>query len=102
MKSCAAALEPGLPLRQDEIATRYGVSKISVREALLQLVAEGLVASQPDRGFTVSGLQPQEAEKILEICAILECQAIQARFTVSARAPRTKVPALVHFARSEK
>ncbi len=47
-------LEPGLPLRQDEIAARCGVSKIPVREALLQLVAEGLVAFQPNRGFTVA------------------------------------------------
>ena len=38
-------LEPGLPLRQDEIAARCGVSKIPVREALLQLVAEGLVTA---------------------------------------------------------
>ena len=58
-------LEPGLPLRQDEIAARCGVSKIPVREALLQLVAEGLVVLQPNRGFTVAGLQPQEAEEIL-------------------------------------
>jgi DNA-binding GntR family transcriptional regulator len=70
-------LEPGLPLRQDEIAARHGVSKIPVREALLQLVAEGLVALQPNRGFTVSQLQPQEAEEILEIRAVLECQAVR-------------------------
>lgn len=70
-------LEPGLPLRQDEIAARCGVSKIPVREALLQLVAEGLVALQPNRGFTVAGLQPQEAEEILEIRAVLECQAMR-------------------------
>ncbi|MET0866584.1 MAG: GntR family transcriptional regulator [Pseudorhodoplanes sp.] len=70
-------VEPGLPLRQDEIATRCGVSKIPVREALLQLVAEGLVAFQPNRGFTVAGLQPEEAEEILEIRAVLECQAIR-------------------------
>jgi DNA-binding GntR family transcriptional regulator len=70
-------LEPGLPLRQDEIAARCGVSKIPVREALLQLVAEGLVNFQPNRGFTVAGLQPQEAEEILEIRAVLECQAIR-------------------------
>ena len=70
-------LEPGLPLRQDEIAARCGVSKIPVREALLQLVAEGLVVLQPNRGFTVAGLQPQEAEEILEIRAALECQAMR-------------------------
>ena len=54
-------VEPGVPLRQDEIAARHGVSKIPVREALLQLVAEGLVVLQPNRGFAVSQLQPQEA-----------------------------------------
>jgi DNA-binding GntR family transcriptional regulator len=70
-------LEPGLPLRQDEIAARHGVSKIPVREALLQLVAEGLVTLQPNRGFTVSQLRPQEAEEILEIRAVLECQAVR-------------------------
>ncbi len=72
-----SGLEPGLPLRQDEIAARYGVSKIPLREALLQLVAEGLVTLQPNRGFTVAGLQPQEAAEILEIRAVLECQAIR-------------------------
>jgi DNA-binding GntR family transcriptional regulator len=70
-------LEPGVPLRQDEIAARYGVSKIPVREALLQLLSEGLVSSQTNRGFMVSSLQPEEAEEILEIRAILECQAIR-------------------------
>jgi DNA-binding GntR family transcriptional regulator len=70
-------IEPGGPLRQDEIAARHGVSKIPVREALLQLVAEGLVTAQPNRGFTVSQLRPQEAEEILEIRALLECQAVR-------------------------
>ena len=68
---------PGLPLRQDELAARHGVSKIPVREALLQLVAEGLVTAHPNRGFTVSQLSPQEAEEILEIRAVLECQAVR-------------------------
>ena len=69
--------EPGLPLRQDEIAARCGVSKIPVREALLQLTAEGLVTFQPNRGFTVAALQADEAEEILEIRAALECQAMR-------------------------
>jgi DNA-binding GntR family transcriptional regulator len=69
--------KPGAPLRQDEIAARYGVSKIPVREALLHLVAEGLATLQPNRGFTVSSLRPDEAHEILEIRAILECQAIR-------------------------
>lgn len=70
-------LEPGLPLRQDEIAARHGVSKIPVREALLQLAAEGLVTLQPNRGFTVSQLRSEEAEEILGIRAVLECEALR-------------------------
>jgi DNA-binding GntR family transcriptional regulator len=49
--------QPGAPLRQDELAANFGVSKIPVREALLQLVAEGLVVLQPNRGFTVEALR---------------------------------------------
>jgi DNA-binding GntR family transcriptional regulator len=71
------SMTPGLPLRQDEIAARHGVSKIPVREALLQLVAEGLVTAQPNRGFIVSQLSPQEAEEILELRAVLECEAVR-------------------------
>jgi DNA-binding GntR family transcriptional regulator len=70
-------LDPGGPLRQDEIAARHGVSKIPVREALLQLAAEGLVTAQPNRGFIVSQLSPQEAEEILQIRAVLECEAVR-------------------------
>ncbi len=71
------SMTPGLPLRQDEIAARHGVSKIPVREALLQLVAEGLVTAQPNRGFIVSQLSPQEASEILELRAVLECEAVR-------------------------
>jgi DNA-binding GntR family transcriptional regulator len=64
-------------LRQDELAAGFGVSKIPVREALLQLVAEGLVVLQPNRGFAVAYLAADEASEILEIRAILECEALR-------------------------
>jgi DNA-binding GntR family transcriptional regulator len=70
-------MAPGLPLRQDEIAARHDVSKIPVREALLQLVAEGLVTAHPNRGFAVAQLGAQEAGEILEIRAVLECEAVR-------------------------
>jgi DNA-binding GntR family transcriptional regulator len=69
--------QPGEPLRQDELAANFGVSKIPVREALLQLVAEGLVILQPNRGFAVAHLAADEASEILEIRAILECEALR-------------------------
>jgi DNA-binding GntR family transcriptional regulator len=67
----------GQSLRQDEIATQFGVSRIPVREALRQLEAEGLVTLHLNRGATVSVLSPAEAQEICEIRMALETTAIQ-------------------------
>ena len=70
-------VQGGQSLRQDEIATQFGVSRIPVREALRQLEAEGLVTLQPNRGATVSTLSLAEVQEICEICIALEATAIQ-------------------------
>lgn len=67
----------GQPLRQDEIAARFGVSKIPVREALFQLKAEGLVTFFPNRGAVVSELSPAEVDEIYAMRAALEVIALQ-------------------------
>lgn len=67
----------GQSLRQDEIATQFGVSRIPVREALRQLEAEGLVTLYPNRGATVSVLSSAEVSEIYEIRIALETTAIQ-------------------------
>lgn len=48
------------PIRQDDIARPFNVSKIPVREALKRLEAEGLVIFQRNRGAMVTrnGLLP--------------------------------------------
>lgn len=70
-------LKSKVPLRQDEIATRFGVSKIPVREALFQLKAEGLVAFFPNRGAVVSELSADEVDEIYIMRIALETQALQ-------------------------
>jgi DNA-binding GntR family transcriptional regulator len=65
------------PLRQDEIAAQFGVSKIPVREALFQLKAEGLVTFYPNRGAAVAELSPAEAEEIFTMRIALESTALQ-------------------------
>lgn len=67
----------GQSLRQDEIATQFGISRIPVREALRQLEAEGLVRLYPNRGATVSVLSAAEAQEICEIRIALETLALQ-------------------------
>ena len=70
-------LDGGAPLRQDEVALCFGVSRIPVREALRRLCAEGLVDFRTNRGFVVSVLAPAEARELLEIRSTLEVKAMQ-------------------------
>lgn len=65
-------LKSNQPLRQDEIAAEFGVSKIPVREALFQLKAEGLVTFYPNRGAVVSALSAAEADEIYAMRIALE------------------------------
>jgi DNA-binding GntR family transcriptional regulator len=67
----------GQPLRQDDIAARFGVSKIPLREALRRLEAEGLVAFYPNRGAVVTTLSADEAEELGEIRTALETTALR-------------------------
>ena len=47
------ALQDGAVLRQADLSTKFGVSRVPIREALLKLQAEGLVEVQPRRGTVV-------------------------------------------------
>jgi DNA-binding GntR family transcriptional regulator len=67
----------GKPLRQDEIAKEFGVSRIPVREAMRQLEAEGLLTFSPNRGATVSILSSTDVQEIYEIRVALETMALE-------------------------
>lgn len=62
----------GAPLRQDQIARDYGISKIPVREALVQLEADGFVELFSGRGAFVARLSPSQAEEIYLMRIALE------------------------------
>lgn len=66
---------PGQPLRLEEIAARYDVSTMPVREALRDLEVEGLVTIFPHRGATVTRLSADELLDIYEVRATLEAMA---------------------------
>lgn len=68
-------LAPGARLRQDELASSYGVSRIPIREALIQLETEGLVTSHPHRGAEVKPMSAAEAAEIFGLRVGLEPEA---------------------------
>lgn len=49
-------IREGEHLRQEEVATRLGVSQTPVREAFRRLESEGLVVHAPNRGIVVRGI----------------------------------------------
>lgn len=67
----------GRQLRQEELAEEFGVSRIPVREVLIQLDGEGLVEMHPYRGAMVSPLSSEEAKELFEIRYILESAALR-------------------------
>lgn len=70
------ALPAGYPLRQEELASRFGISRIPLREALRQLEAEGFVQIAAYRGATVRSISATEIRQIMEIRIAVESLAL--------------------------
>ena len=62
----------GAPLRHEELATRFGVSRTPIREALRQLHALNLVDVVPNRGAVVRTPARAELLEVYELRADLE------------------------------
>lgn len=73
-------IEPGAFLKQDEIASGLGVSRTPLRDALLQLEAEGFVTILPRRGVRVQRLTPEDIRHLYEVVGALEGAALLAAF----------------------
>jgi DNA-binding GntR family transcriptional regulator len=62
----------GFQLKQDALAGDFGMSRIPIREALVQLESEGFVRILPHRGAQVSALSRAEVGELFELRALLE------------------------------
>jgi DNA-binding GntR family transcriptional regulator len=65
-------LVPGAKLDEHTLATRYGVSRTPVREALKQLAASGLIDAKPRRGATVTHITSLQLEELFVAMGELE------------------------------
>lgn len=69
--------KPGERLNETHLANQFKVSRIPVREALLQLQEQGLVMNHPRRGMFVITLSEEDAQRINSLRILLESEAIK-------------------------
>jgi DNA-binding GntR family transcriptional regulator len=69
-------LLPGDRIRQEDVAARFGASRLPVREALRMLEAEGLTEHEPNKGARVPHLSQHEVEVIYRMRERLEPLAL--------------------------
>lgn len=70
-------LRPGQQLQQEELAVKFGISRIPVRDALRQLQGEGLVELYPNRGAFVSNPGVEELREVFSLRILLETYALR-------------------------
>lgn len=74
-KILTAEYKPGQRIRQIEIERELNVGVTPVREALMQLVSEGLLIRIPYVGVQVSEMTAQSVREVYELRRLLEGQA---------------------------
>jgi DNA-binding GntR family transcriptional regulator len=65
-------LGPGERLLQEELAERFDVSPTPIREAIQQLVAEGILNHSPYRGVHVAEVSLEDVQEIYLIRSVVE------------------------------
>ncbi|MDR5654008.1 GntR family transcriptional regulator [Ruixingdingia sedimenti] len=68
-------IRPGERLKLVELAERFGISQTVVREALTRLCEQGLVISNPKRGFTAAPLSVDDLVDLTNVRLRLETMA---------------------------
>jgi DNA-binding GntR family transcriptional regulator len=69
------ALKPGQHLVESDLATRLGISRQPVREALQRLSTEGWVDLRPAQGAFVHMPTEEEADQLLAVRSLLETES---------------------------
>jgi DNA-binding GntR family transcriptional regulator len=94
-KIVTGAYPGGSPVRQEAIAAELGVSRIPVREALLQLEAEGLIVNRPHRGAVVADLSVEDAIELFDARVVLEPHIVKVAIANLTDADLTSVSAIL-------
>ncbi|MER9116915.1 GntR family transcriptional regulator [Mesorhizobium sp. M0954] len=68
----ACVLSPGEALTEKQIGNRYQIKKATIRAALARLMQEGLVRSEPRRGYVVATLSLRDVNEIFDVRSLIE------------------------------
>ncbi|MFC5212905.1 GntR family transcriptional regulator [Streptomyces coerulescens] len=72
----AGELLPGEVYSAPALAARFGVSATPVREAMLDLVKEGLVDTVPNKGFRVTAVSEKQLDEYTHVRALIEIPTV--------------------------
>jgi len=72
----AGTLQPGARLIERDLCEQLNVSRTSLREALRELQALGVLSATENRGLVVGTLTPEEASNVYSIRAVLEALVV--------------------------
>ncbi|MGK2286572.1 GntR family transcriptional regulator [Pedomonas sp. V897] len=70
-------LPPGTPLKQEELAARFGVSRQPVRRVLERLLVAGLLTHRSDRSVVVTEWSARQALDLIGVRVALETHALR-------------------------
>ncbi|WNF01264.1 GntR family transcriptional regulator [Streptomyces luomodiensis] len=65
-------LNPGTVYSAPTLGARFGVSPTPVREAMLDLVKEGLVVAQPNKGFRITEVSEEDLDNLAAVRLLIE------------------------------
>lgn len=72
----AGEMRPGVLYSAPTLAASFGVSATPVREAMLDLAAEGLVEAERNKGFRVTELSDEDLDQITDLRTLIEVPTI--------------------------
>lgn len=84
-------MQPGVVYSAPSLGERFGVSATPVREAMLDLVKEGLVATVPNKGFRVTEVSETDLDEITDLRLLIEPPTVREAVSVI---PEDDIPEL--------
>jgi DNA-binding GntR family transcriptional regulator len=89
------ALAPGSKVSAETLSQRFGVSRTTVKDAINQLAAEGLLVVRPQVGTFVRGVSRQDVHEIWDARIMIETHAARAGIPRATPAQVDELRALV-------